>query len=81
MSEVRRDLHARRRHFFNKRVSLVDYVSADTSPQEMLVDDSAGATVGQLGDALTDIEVNRHFFGSVSDACCFMGNALKIYER
>lgn len=74
---VRRDLHARRRHFFNKRVSLVNYVSADTSPQEMLVDDSAGATVGQLGDALTDIEVNGHFFGSASLTLLLHGQRLE----
>ena len=27
---MRRDIQARRRHFFNKRVSLLNYVSADT---------------------------------------------------
>jgi type IV secretion system protein VirB4 len=32
----------------------------------MLVDDSASATVRQLGDALTELEVNGHFFGSCS---------------
>ena len=48
---MRRDLQARRRHFFNKRVSLVNYLSEDTRPEEMLVDDSASATVRQLGDA------------------------------
>jgi hypothetical protein len=32
----------------------------------MLVVDSAGATVRRLGDALTDIEVNGHFFRSVA---------------
>lgn len=63
---IRRDLQTRRRHFFNKRVSLVNYVSPDTRPEEMLVDDSAGATVRQLGDALTEVEVNGHFFGSCS---------------
>ena len=36
-------LQARRRHFFNKRVSLVNYVAPDTRPEEMLVDDSATA--------------------------------------
>ena len=40
---MRRDLQTRRRHFFNKRVSLVNYVSPDTRPEEMLVDDSATA--------------------------------------
>ena len=38
---MRRDLHARRRHFFNKRVSLINYLSPQTRPEEMLVDDSA----------------------------------------
>jgi type IV secretion/conjugal transfer VirB4 family ATPase len=60
---VRRDLQARRRHFFNKRVSMVNYVTPEARPEEMLVDDSANATVRQLGDALTELEVNGHFFG------------------
>ncbi len=63
---MRRDLQTRRRHFFNKRVSLVNYVSPDTRPDEMLVDESASATVRQLGDALTELEVNGHFFGECS---------------
>ena len=45
---------------------LVNYVSSETRPEEMLVDDSAGALVRQLGDALTEIEVNGHFFGMCS---------------
>ena len=32
----------------------------------MLVDDSANTTVRQLGDALTELEVNGHFFGHCS---------------
>ena len=63
---MRRDIQARRRHFFNRRVSLVNYVSSETRPEEMLVDDSASATVRQLGEALTEIEVNGHFFGTCS---------------
>jgi type IV secretion/conjugal transfer VirB4 family ATPase len=63
---MRRDLHTRRRHFFNKRVSMVNYVSSETRPEDMLVDDSANATVRQLGDALSELEVNGHFFGSCS---------------
>jgi type IV secretion system protein VirB4 len=63
---MRRDLQSRRRHFFNKRVSIVNYVAPDTRPEEMLVDDSASATVRQLGDALTETEVNGHFFGHCS---------------
>lgn len=63
---VRRDIQARRRHYFNKRVSLINYVSSETRPEEMLVDDSASATVRQLGDALTEMEVEGHFFGLAS---------------
>ena len=63
---IRRDLRTRRRHFFNARVSLVNYVAPETKPEEMLVDDSATATVNQLGDALTELEVHGHFFGLCS---------------
>jgi type IV secretory pathway VirB4 component len=70
---MRRDIQTRRRHFFNKRVSLVNYVSPDTSSEEMLVDDSASATVRQLGDALAELEVNGHFFGNCSLALVLHG--------
>lgn len=63
---MRRELQTRRRHFFNKRVALVNYVAPDVRPDEMLVDESAGATVRQLGDALTEMEINGHFFGECS---------------
>lgn len=63
---MRRDVRSRRRHFFNQRVSLVNYVAPDPRPEEMLVDDSAAATVRQLGDALSELEVNGHFFGFCS---------------
>src|SRR5688572_9003001 len=63
---MRRDIQTRRRHFFNKRVALVNYVAPETGPDEMLVDDSAGATVKQLGEALTELDVNGHFFGESS---------------
>jgi type IV secretion/conjugal transfer VirB4 family ATPase len=66
VDRVRRDIQSRRRHFFNKRVALVNYVAPDTRPEEMLVDDSANATVKQLGDALTELDVNGHFFGECS---------------
>ena len=63
---IRRELQSRRRHFFNKRVSIVNYVAPEAKPEEMLVDDSASATVRQLGDALTEMEVNGHYFGQAS---------------
>ena len=63
---MRRDIQMRRRHFFNKRVSLVNYITPEARPEEMLIDESASATVKQLGDALTEIEVNGHVFGHSS---------------
>ena len=63
---MRRDLHARRRHFFNQKVSVVNYLSSQTKPEEMLVDDSATATVNELGQSLTAMEVQGHFFGQCS---------------
>src|SRR5581483_2383056 len=78
---MRRDLQTRRRHFFNKRVSLVNYVSPDTKPEEMLVDESAGATVKQLGDALTEMEVNGHFFGECSLSLVLFDRDVRAIER
>jgi hypothetical protein len=66
--QMRREIQSRRRHFFNKRVSLVNYVTPEAKGEEMLVDESATATVRQLGDALTEMEVNGHVFGRCSVA-------------
>jgi len=65
---MRREIQSRRRHFFNKRVSLVNYVTPapEAKGEEMLVDESATAIVRQLGDALTEMEVNGHVFGQCS---------------
>ncbi len=78
---MRRDLQARRRHFFNKRVSIVNYVSPEAKPEEMLVDDSASATVRQLGDALTETEVNGHFFGHCSLTLVLHGHDRRALQQ
>ncbi len=78
---MRRDLQARRRHFFNKRVSLVNYIAPDTKPEEMLTDDSATATVRQLGDALTETEVNGHFFGQCSLTLVLQGHDARALQQ
>jgi type IV secretion system protein VirB4 len=78
---MRRDVQSRRRHFFNKRVSIVNYVSPETRPEEMLVDDSASTTVKQLGDALTELEVNGHFFGQCSLALVLHGTDARALQH
>jgi type IV secretion system protein VirB4 len=65
-ARMRRQIHAKRRHFFNRRVSLVNYLHVDTKSEDMLVDDSASATVHELGQSLTEMEVHGHFFGACS---------------
>ena len=47
----------------------------------MLVDDSASATVRQLGDALTELEVNGHFFGSCSLTLALHGQDARALEH
>ena len=78
---MRRDVQSRRRHFFNKRVSIVNYVSSETRPEEMLIDDSASATVRQLGDALTELEVHGHFFGRCSLALVLHGTDRRVLQH
>ena len=64
---MRRDIQTRRRHFFNSASRIVNYITpGEARPEDMLVDESASATVRQLGDALTEIEVNGHVFGDCS---------------
>lgn len=65
-ARMRRELRARQRHFFNTKVSLINYLSTQTRPEDMLVDDSATATVHELGQSLTALEVEGHVFGACS---------------
>ncbi|MGE3335724.1 MAG: VirB4 family type IV secretion system protein [Rhodospirillaceae bacterium] len=81
VDSARRNLHMRRRHFFNKRVSMVNYVTPDTKAEEMLVDDSASATVKQLGDVLTEVEVNGHFLGECSLSIALWGADHRAVRR
>lgn len=78
---MRRDIQTRKRHFFNKRVALLNYVSPETSPEEMLVDDSATATVHQLGEALTELQVRGHFFGACSLTLVLHGHDSQTLEH
>jgi type IV secretion system protein TrbE len=78
---MRRMLKTRQRHFFNSRISMVNYVSPATRPEEMLVDESATATVRQLGDALTDLEVHGLSFGECSLTLVLFNDDAAAVER
>jgi type IV secretion system protein VirB4 len=62
-------------------VSIVNYHNAETKPDEMLVDDSATATVHELGQGLTDMEVHGRFFGSCSLTIVLHGADLESVNR
>jgi type IV secretion/conjugal transfer VirB4 family ATPase len=78
---MRHGLQMRRRHFFNKRVALVNYLAPEGRPDDVLVDDSASATVRQLGDALTELEVHGHFFGQCSLTLVLHGDDARALEQ
>ena len=64
---ARGQIHSKRRHFFNSKASLVNYISDQPSnPQEMLIDDGASALVAELGGCLREIEINGNYFGKYS---------------
>ena len=61
---VRREIHAKRRHFHNGKVSLTHYVTENAAaPGERLVDDSAEAVVRDLGACLTALTLEGRYFG------------------
>jgi type IV secretion system protein VirB4 len=62
---VRREIHAKRRHFHNAKVSLASYLIDQTpsSPADLLIDDSAAALVQDLGAALTELTLQNRYFG------------------
>jgi type IV secretion system protein VirB4 len=80
--KMRRDINSRRRHFFNQRVSLINYVTpGEPQADDMLVNESASETVRQLGSALTEIEVNGHSFGQCSLTLVLHGANAKEVEH
>jgi type IV secretion/conjugal transfer VirB4 family ATPase len=63
--KVRREIHAKRRHFHNARVSLTNYVAeTSTAPADLLVDDSAAAIVRDLGACLTELTLQGRYLGA-----------------
>jgi type IV secretion system protein VirB4 len=71
LDRVRRDIRAKQRHHFNRRIALVNYISPETKPEHMLVDQSATAIVGELGQCLSCIEIDGRAFGASSLSLVF----------
>jgi type IV secretion system protein VirB4 len=63
-SAIRREIHAKRRHFHNSKISLINYFGdAPAEPGELLMDESAAALVKDLGACLTELAINGRYFG------------------
>jgi type IV secretion/conjugal transfer VirB4 family ATPase len=64
---IRRAIQAKRRHFHNSKASLTNYLhSTPPSPEEMLIDDGASASVADLGACLKEMEMTGSYFGVFS---------------
>ncbi len=66
---MRKFIQSKRRHHHNSKSSLMNYVNFSgqpTTPDQMLVDDSASALVHDLGSCLKEMEVNGNYFGQFS---------------
>jgi type IV secretion system protein VirB4 len=80
---MRRDIKGRQRHFFLKRTSAASQASTSEPRRdaEMLIDASADATVHQLGDALTQMEVEGHVFGECSLTVAVYDRDMRLVDR
>jgi type IV secretion/conjugal transfer VirB4 family ATPase len=70
---IRREIHAKRRHFHNSKTSIMNYMSGTpTTASELLIDDAAAAMVDDLGTSLKELELHGKRFGLFSlTAVCF----------
>jgi type IV secretion system protein TrbE len=66
VDRVRREIRSKRRHHFNRRISLVNYISPETKSDHMLIDESATTVVNELGQCLSSLEVEGRAFGTSS---------------
>jgi type IV secretion system protein TrbE len=78
---IRREIHARRRHYHNSRVSLTSYLGEPSQPGDLLVDDSASAVVRDLGAALTEVTLQGRYFGEWSLTVVLHDTDLAALER
>src|SRR5207247_3964673 len=79
---VRREIHAKRRHFHNAKVSLTSYVGDPTTIHgDLLVDDSATAVVRDLGAALTELTLQGRYFGQYTLTVVLYDRDPAVLER
>src|ERR1700723_4584773 len=65
--KMRRVIQTKRRHFHNTKRSLASQVNVnDSSPQDVLLDDSKESQVQELGEGIKEIELHGNYFGRFS---------------
>lgn len=63
---ARKIIATARRHHHTQKTSVVAHMSDSPNPAEMLVDESKGALVRSLNEAMTDMEMKGTYFGEYS---------------
>jgi type IV secretion system protein VirB4 len=64
---MRRVIQTKRRHFHNTKRSFASQVNVnDSSPQDVLLDDSKESQVRELGEGIKEIELHGNYFGRFS---------------
>jgi type IV secretion system protein TrbE len=65
--KMRREIHSKRRHFHNTKRSFASQLSLnETTPQDVLIDDSKESQVRELGEGIAEIELHGNYFGQFS---------------
>lgn len=81
-AHMRSTIQSKRRHFYNVKASLLNYVGKETPrSEEMLVNEGTAALVGDLGDAQRELEVSGHHFGQFSTTIVVYGEDLDEVRR
>ncbi len=70
-AQMRSVIQSKRRHFYNAKASMANYLTASSTsgPTDRLIDDGAVATVKDLGGCLEELDVSGHAFGEFSLTC------------
>jgi type IV secretion system protein VirB4 len=74
-TQARQIIQSIRRHFYNSRASVMNYVASGqaSGPKDLLIDDSAVAVVSELGACLQELEVNGRYVGEFSTTVVVYG--------
>jgi type IV secretion/conjugal transfer VirB4 family ATPase len=77
-----RTIQAKRRHFHNTKRSFFSQVNLnDTSPHDVLLDDSKQSQVHELGQGIKEIELRGNYFGQFSLTVVIYDRDLATVER